>query len=126
MAREVYFSRSNDFSEWHRSLDDRFAGLDIDFCETCPVCTEPLVFIETCYDKNQSFKATTLTEKVASYCGKPAFLVFYTPGVTPGTLKHLRVTKLLPRRSSEVFMEPLEFSKVLLHYHEQHLCEVPF
>jgi hypothetical protein len=126
MARELYHSRGSDFNEWHRSLDETYAACDLDLIEMCKVCNEPLCFMETCHDIGQKFKATTLTEKVAAYCNKPAFLIFYTPGVVQGSLTQLRVTRLLPRRSSEVLMEPLEFAKVLAYYHEQHLCEVPF
>ena len=34
---------------------------------------------ETCYDKGQVYKATTLTKIVANALQIPGFLVFYTP-----------------------------------------------
>ena len=79
MAREWYSNlEQNAYSKWHRQFEG-LAGIDLDFFEVCPKCYEPLAVNETCFDKNQQFKATTLTKMVGDRLKIPAFLIFYTP-----------------------------------------------
>jgi len=51
--------------------------IDVDSVECCPNCYEPLAMIETCYDKGQKYKSTTLLKTLASRLQIPSFLVFY-------------------------------------------------
>ena len=76
MARQTYAFSNGDYNDWHRKYDG-IAMIDIDSIECCPRCYEPLAVIETCYDKNQKYKATTLSKIVASRLNIPCFLVFY-------------------------------------------------
>ena len=78
MARWTYYKSNGDYNDWHRQFEG-LAGIDLDFCEVCPKCYEPLAVKETCFDKNQQFKATTLTKMVGDRLKIPAFLIFYTP-----------------------------------------------
>ncbi len=78
MARWTYYKSNGDYNDWHRQFEG-LAGIDLDFCEVCPKCYEPLAVKETCFDKNQKFKATTLTKMVGDRLKIPAFLIFYTP-----------------------------------------------
>ena len=78
MARWTYYKSNGDYNDWHRQFEG-LAGIDLDFCEVCRKCYEPLAVKETCFDKNQQFKATTLTKMVGERLNIPAFLIFYTP-----------------------------------------------
>ena len=60
MARDVYAFSNGLYSDWHRKYDG-IAYIDVDSVECCQYCFEPLAIIETCYDKGQKFKATTLS-----------------------------------------------------------------
>ena len=51
--------------------------IDVDSVECCQYCYEPLAIIETCYDKDQKYKATTLSKIIAERLNIPCFLVFY-------------------------------------------------
>jgi len=130
MARNNYFNTGDHFSEFHRKFDG-IAGVDIDFVEICKECQEPLAFFETAMDKGQTFKTTTVTEKIAIACDKPAFLVFYTPGPNPDDITNFRITKIAPTRGLEANMEPLEFIRLLKILQSEHWIgcvknEVPF
>ena len=76
MARQTYAFSNGDYNDWHRKYDG-IAMIDIDSIECCPRCYEPLAIIETCFDKNQKYKATTLSKIVASRLNIPCFLVSY-------------------------------------------------
>ena len=78
MARWTYAFSNGGYNDWHRQYKG-LAGIDIDFIEVCPLCYEPLAVKETCYDKQQVFKATTVTKRVAKALRVPGFLVFYKP-----------------------------------------------
>ena len=76
MARWTYAFSNGSYNDWHRKYEG-IAMIDIDSIECCPRCYEPLAILETCYDKSQKFKATTLSKIVASRLNIPCFLVFY-------------------------------------------------
>ena len=65
MARWTYAFSNGSYNDWHRRFPN-LAGIDIDFIEVCPKCYQPLAVKETCYDKGQVYKATTLTKIVAN------------------------------------------------------------
>ena len=130
MARYNYFNIGDHFSEFHRKFDG-LAGLDLDFIEICQKCQEPLAMFETAVDKGQTYKTTTVTEKIAIACKVPAYLVFYTPGSKHDEVTQFRIKKLTPAESELRVMEPLEFIKMLKILQERHsnecvLAEVPF
>ena len=77
MARWTYAFSNGNYNDWHRARKEKIAMIDIDSVEVCPDCYEPLAILETCYDKGQKYKATTLANIVASRLNIPLFLVFY-------------------------------------------------
>ena len=84
MARWTYAFSNGSYNDWHRKYEG-IAMIDVDSVEVCPRCYEPLAILETCYDKNQKFKATNLVKTLASRLNIPCFLVFYR-NLTPTTL----------------------------------------
>src|SRR6056300_1395117 len=84
MARDVYAFSNGLYSDWHRKYDG-IAYIDVDSVECCAYCYEPLAIIETCYDKGQEWKATTLSNIIAERLNIPCFLVFYKE-LTPSSL----------------------------------------
>ena len=84
MARWTYAFSNGNYNDWHRKYEG-IAMIDVDSIEVCPRCYEPLAILETCYDKGQKYKATTLSKIIAERLNIPCFLVFY---------KELNVTSL--------------------------------
>ena len=77
MARWTYAFSNGSYNDWHRKYDNNIAMIDIDSIECCPHCYEPLAILETCYDKGQKYKATTLVKTLSDRLRVPSFLVFY-------------------------------------------------
>jgi len=95
MARYTYAFSNGNYNDWHRKYDG-IAMIDVDSVECCQYCFEPLAIIETCYDKNQKWKATTLSKIIAERLNIPCFLVFYkesTPGSLTFRIKRIRASK---------------------------------
>ena len=95
MARYTYAFSNGSYNDWHRKYDG-IAMIDVDSVECCQYCYEPLAIIETCYDKNQKWKATTLSKIIAERLNIPCFLVFYkesTPGSLTFRIKRIRSSK---------------------------------
>ena len=63
MARWTFAFSNGVYNDWHRKYDG-IAMIDIDSIECCPRCYEPLAILETGFDKNQKYKATTLSKIV--------------------------------------------------------------
>ena len=78
MARDIYFKSTGIYNDWHRKYDS-IAMIDVDSVECCINCYEPLAIIETCFDRGQKYKSTTLSKIIASRLNVPCFLVFYKP-----------------------------------------------
>ena len=122
MARDIYAFSNGKYSDWHRKYDG-IAYIDVDSVECCMYCYEPLAIIETCYDKGQTWKATTLSKIIAERLNIPCFLVFYKE------LDHTSLTFRIKRiRSSKTefqLMNENEWVKVLrtLHDHHKTLCK---
>jgi len=77
MAREWYSNlKQEPYSKWHRKFEG-IAMIDVDSVEVCKHCYKPLAFIELAKDTGQTFKAYTLTKKLALKFDVPGFLVFY-------------------------------------------------
>ena len=117
MARHTYAFSNGDYNDWHRKYD-RIAMIDIDSVEVCPKCYEPLVILETCYDKGQKFKATTLVKIVASRLNIPCFLVFYKP-LDSSTLT-FRIKHITTYNTDFILMNEDEWVSVLYDFQEQH------
>ena len=112
-----YFNVGDPYSEWCR--DNQVYMIDMDAVGICKVCKSPLYLAETCFDRGQSFKATTTTEALANLAGLPSFLVFYEANEARKVIS-LRVTQLTPERGKETLMLPDGWFQVLELLQEQH------
>jgi len=112
-----YFNVGDPYSEWCR--ENKVYMIDVDACGICKVCKTPLYLAETCFDRGQSFKATTTTEALANLAGLPSFLVFYEANEARKVIS-LRVTQLTPERGKETLMLPDGWFQVLELLQEQH------
>ena len=117
MARQTYAFSNGVYNDWHRKYDG-IAMIDIDSIECCPRCYEPLAIIETCYDKNQKYKATTLSKIVASRLNIPCFLVFYK-NLTPGSLT-FRIKRIRASQTPFNIMSEAEWVSILLDLQSNH------
>jgi len=109
MARQTYAFSNGDYNDWHRKYD----GI-----ECCPRCYEPLAIIETCYDKNQKYKATTLSKIVASRLNIPCFLVFYK-NLTDTTLT-FRIKRITSSPTEFELMNEDQWVSILLDLQHNH------
>ena len=112
-----YFNIGDPYSEWCR--ENQVYMIDMDAVGICKVCKSPLYLAETCFDRGQSFKATTTTEALANLAGLPSFLVFYEANENRKVIS-LRVTQLTPERGKESLMLPEGWFQVLELLQEQH------
>ena len=117
MARQTYAFSNGVYNDWHRKYDG-IAMIDIDSIECCPCCYEPLAIIETCYDKEQKYKATTLSKIVASRLNIPCFLVFYK-NLTPGSLT-FRIKRIRASQTPFNIMSEAEWVSILLDLQSNH------
>jgi len=117
MARWTYAFSNGSYNDWHRKYDG-IAGIDIDFCEVCPRCYEPLAILETCYDKGQKYKATTLSKIVASRLNIPCYLVFYK-NLTPGSLT-FRIKRITSSQTDFELMNEDQWVAILLDLQSNH------
>ena len=93
--------------------------IDVDACGICKNCKDPLYLAETCFDRGQTWKATTTTEALANLAGLPSFLVFYQANENRKVVS-LRVTQLTPTKGKETLMLPEGWFQVLELLQEQH------
>ena len=112
-----YFNVGDPYSEWCR--ENKVYMIDMDAVGICKVCKTPLYLAETCFDRGQTFKATTTTEALANLAGLPSFLVFYEANEARKVIS-LRVTQLTPERGKETLMLPDGWFQVLELLQEQH------
>ena len=110
MARYTYAFSNGSYNDWHRKYDG-IAMIDVDSIEVCPHCYEPLAILETCYDKNQKYKATNLCNTLARRLKIPCFLVFYK-NVTPTTLT-FRIKRITSSQTEFQLMNEDEWVSVL-------------
>jgi len=124
MARDVYAFSNGKYSDFHRKYDG-IAYIDVDSVECCMYCYEPLAIIETCYDKGQTWKATTLSKIIASRLNIPCFLVFYKE-LTPTSLT-FRIKRIRSRQTKFQIMSEDQWVIELRKFHENHKlkCKSP-
>jgi len=118
MARRNYYNEGDWYSEWHRSLKQKIAYIDIDSVGICINCKAPLYLAETVYDKGQTWKATTTTEALANLAGLPSFLVFYK--VENQKIVSFRVKQLTPIKKEESILLPSGWIGMLQLLQEKH------
>jgi hypothetical protein len=117
MARYTYAFSNGSYNDWHRKYDG-IAMIDVDSVECCQYCYEPLAIIETCYDKGQKFKATTLSKIIAERLNIPCFLVFYKES-TPGSLT-FRIKRITGSKTEFRLMNEDQWVKILRSLHDHH------
>ena len=117
MARYTYAFSNGSYNDWHRKYDG-IAMIDVDSVECCQYCYEPLAIIETCYDKGQKFKATTLSKIIAERLNIPCFLVFYKES-TPGSLT-FRIKRITGSKTEFQLLNEHEWVKILRSLHDHH------
>jgi hypothetical protein len=117
MARYTYAFSNGSYNDWHRKYDG-IAMIDVDSIEVCPHCYEPLAILETCYDKNQKYKATNLCNTLARRLNIPCFLVFYK-NVTPTTLT-FRIKRITSSQTEFQYMNEDEWVSVLYEIQAEH------
>ena len=117
MARDVYAFSNGKYSDWHRKYDG-IAYIDVDAVECCMYCYEPLAIIETCYDKGQEWKATTLSKIIAERLNIPCFLVFYKE-LTPSSLT-FRIKRIKSRKTQFQIMSEDQWVIILRSLHDHH------
>ena len=117
MARNVYAFSNGLYSDWHRKYDG-ISYIDIDSVECCAYCYEPLAIIETCYDKNQKYKATTLSKIIAKRLNIPCFLVFYKE-LDQHTLT-FRIKRVRSSKTELQRMNEDEWLSILRSLHDHH------
>jgi len=117
MARWTYHHSNGSYNDWHRKYDG-IAMIDVDSIEVCPHCYEPLAILETCYDKNQKYKATNLCNTLARRLNIPCFLVFYK-NVTPTTLT-FRIKRITGSQTEFQYMNEDEWVSVLYEIQSEH------
>ena len=117
MARYTYAFSNGSYNDWHRKYDG-IAMIDIDSIECCPRCYEPLAVLETCYDKGQKYKATTLANIVASRLNIPLFLVFYKK-LTQTSLT-FRIKRITTSQTEFEVMNENQWLSILLDLQENH------
>jgi hypothetical protein len=122
MARDIYAFSNGAYSDWHRKYDG-IAYIDVDSVECCINCYEPLAIIETCYDKGQTWKATTLSKIIASRLNIPCFLVFYKE--LNQTSLTFRIKRIRSSQTEFQLMNEDEWVAILrdLHNHHQLNCK---
>ncbi|QPZ53700.1 hypothetical protein HTVC204P_gp14 [Pelagibacter phage HTVC204P] len=117
MARNVYAFSNGAYSDWHRKYDG-IAYIDVDSVECCISCYEPLAIIETCFDKGQTWKATTLSKIIASRLNIPCFLVFYKP--LNQTSLTFRIKRIRSSQTEFQLMNEDEWVAILRDLHNYH------
>ena len=117
MARYTYAFSNGDYNDWHRKYDG-IAMIDVDSVECCQYCFEPLAIIETCYDKDQKYKATTLSKIIAERLNIPCFLVFYKES-TPGSLT-FRIKRIRASKTEFKLMNEDQWVSILRSLHDHH------
>ena len=117
MARDIYAFSNGLYSDWHRKYDG-ISYIDIDSVECCAYCYEPLAIIETCYDKNQKYKATTLSKIIAKRLNIPCFLVFYKE-LDQHTLT-FRIKRVRSSKTELQRMNEDEWLSILRSLHDHH------
>ena len=118
MARYTYAFSNGLYNDWHRARPEKIAMIDIDSVECCAYCYEPLAIIETCYDKGQKYKATTLSKIIAKRLNIPCFLVFYKE-VGKDSLT-FRIKRIRSSQTGFQHMNEDEWVQILTSLHDHH------
>lgn len=125
--------RSLLYSGWHRTASTaRFIGrvsaaklcmIDVDACEYCCYCHEPVALIETQESANAP-KRAPVTAALARMAGIPAYSVSVAPSALMDDVLHFQVQQIAPPSRSVTPMWPAEYAHWLLLLRDQHVCSI--
>lgn len=123
--------RSLIYSAWHRpSVIRRYLGardaarltmIDIDACEACCICSEPIALIETEKTSRPKPKRAPITAALARLAHIQAYSVAYSVDADD-VIESFRVQRIQPHDDWVSFMWPADYAKFLLGLREQHNC----
>jgi len=130
-SRERTGRRDLTYSGWHRPESIRRYGLtarqvyemamiDVDACEYCPHCREPLALIET-QVSDRDPKLAPVMARLATMAGIPAYSVSIAFG-DQEAIAFFRVRRLAPARDVVKVYLPHEYAYWLHEMREQHTC----
>lgn len=119
------------YSGWHRveSLK-RFIGvvaaaktpmIDIDACEYCCHCKEPLALIETEKTDRPHPKKARVTQALARKAQIPGYSVAYSVDADD-EIRDFRVQRIEPPDDWFDFMQPEEYADFLKRLRDDHVC----
>jgi hypothetical protein len=119
------------YSGWHRpSRIRRFLSLreahsltviDIDYCEACDVCYQPLALIETQRSMHLP-KQAPIMARLAHEAGLPAWSVSYQATDEGDDIALFRVRQVEPFDEEAFTMPPEIYAKWLLNLRAGHIC----
>lgn len=127
-------SRDLLYNGWHRTasiaryLPRRAAYelgmIDVDCCEYCRYCRQPLALVETQRSAAPP-KAAAVTVRLAEMAGIPAFSVSYSPNDDGTDIVRFRWRELWPRPSDVRDLTPEEYADWLLSLRvvHAHFCD---
>ena len=131
--QEKYNNRDMTYSNWHRypNLDKSLSWIDIDACEYCDNCKEPLALIELAVDIGQPHKTATVTRNLAKKANIPAYVALYKLGdntVRNGDLEHqeivdFRMKRIAPDYTDWRKFSPAQYAGWLADLRERHNCD---
>lgn len=121
------------YSGWHRTqsirrfLPYRVAAtlkvVDIDWCEACHWCSEPVALIET-QESDRGPKPAVITQNLARLAGLRAFSVSYHRG-EDGDIDYFYVKQIAPASPWNTQMRPEEYAGFLAALRDQHNIDNP-
>jgi hypothetical protein len=120
------------YSQWHRPTSiARYVGqqqaatlgmIDVDGCEYCRTCRQPLALIETALDRGQNIKPAWVTTALASRAGIPAYVVLYDK-TDDDDIAFFRVKRLTPNPDREWRrMSAADYAQNLVKLRTDHTC----
>lgn len=117
------------YSRWHRSASiSRFIGLkvaaiiktvDIDWCEACHWCDEPVALIET-QRSQRGPKRASVTQKLAERAKMPAYSVAYEPSADGADISGFTVRQIAPYEGDVRRMLPPDYAFWLVSLRNDH------
>lgn len=137
--RERTGTRDLTYSRWHRPdnlhkplmarlavpkweawrIADSCTVIDIDWCEYCKKCRQPLALIETQQGANP--KPAEVTTNLANMAGIPAYSLSYR--VDNGEIVGFRMRQVAPSLSTVQDFTPEAWAEWLVRLHDQHNCQ---
>ena len=124
------------YSGWHRPRSiSRFLGrriaalvtvIDVDWCEYCNWCYQPIALIET-QESGRMPKSANVTQRLAARADLAAFSVSYEPSDDGADILMFRVRQIHPDSAEVVDLKPKTYARWLwglrrTHENEKPLC----